>query len=202
MTVLAPARRAVARLVLGDTEGDGEDLARAWDVAERAGLTLAQAQLISLQAARALLHGDFEVAVELIDRSRALTQQTQLYAQARQDLVMPYPQQWDAPSITCWQVVVAASLAGSVGLDPAVPAAIADRLLPFADHLAVHGGIGALGPVAVYLGLAKGRLALASLHAGRGEWAAAAAEAAAAREVAEEIGMRLVALEAARLAHE
>ncbi|MGY1806334.1 ATP-binding protein [Blastococcus sp. SYSU D00669] len=292
VTVLALARRAVARLVLGDTEGDGEDLARAWEVAERAGLTLAQSQLISLQAARALLHGDFEVAVELIDRSWALTQQTQLYAQARQDLVMrsfvwidqgclperlaelpaeavevaptggtvlitalallqagqpaaaaaamaaedgfaAYPQQWDALSITCWQAVVAASLAGSVGLDPAVPAAIADRLLPFADHLAVHGGIGALGPVVVYLGqaeaaagrlenaeahlragievaaalglrpaLAKGRLALARVHVGRGERAAAAAEAAAAREVAEEIGMRLVAAEAARLVHE
>jgi 8-oxo-dGTP pyrophosphatase MutT (NUDIX family) len=106
-------------------------------------------------------------------------------------------------------------------------------LLPFADQLAIHGGIGALGPVGVFLGmveaasgrldeaeshlrqsietaerlglrpaLVRGRLALAGVLAARHERSAAAAEAAAARELAEEIGMRLLARRAARLAHE
>ena len=114
-----------------------------------------------------------------------------------------------------------------------MPAAIADRLLPFADHLALQGGIGALGPVVALPrraeaaagrtadaeehlrqavatserhgfrpALAKSRLALARLLAERGELAAAAEEAAKAREVADDVGMLGVSREAERLTHE
>jgi len=132
-------------------------------------------------------------------------------------------------SITCWQALIAAELSA----EPSVCAAIAERLLPFAEQIAIHGGIGALGPVGVFLGMAqagagqldaaerslrqaietaerlglrpalvRGRLALAGVLTARGERSAAAGEAAAAREVAEEIGMSLLARRAARLAHE
>jgi hypothetical protein len=104
-------------------------------------------------------------------------------------------------------------------------------LLPYADRLALHGGIGALGPVGTFLGrvedaagrpadaerhlrtavevaerhglqpsLARARLALSGVLTRRGDGSAGRAEAAAARSVAERIGMRLVAAEAARLA--
>ncbi len=146
---------------------------------------------------------------------------------AAADGFAPYPQQWDALSLTCWQAVVAAELAATVGIDPAVPAAITDRLRPFADQLAVQGGVGALGPVSVFLGraeaaagrtedadrhlrvaiatasrlglrpsLARGHLALAELLAGQGS-PEAAAHAGEALRLAEELGMRLVARQAA-----
>jgi hypothetical protein len=181
-----------------------------------------------MQAARAMLVGSLDVAMELVDRASGLNQRTQLYTRLWQDLVMrafiwidqgclpqrlaemdvenarrdggggsalltsiallqagrardaaavvvvedalvPLPLQWDSLSNTCWQAFVAAELAAdpAVRLDPAVPAAIADRLLPFADHLAIQGGIGALGPVGVYLGpveAAAGRTADAEAH--------------------------------------
>jgi tetratricopeptide (TPR) repeat protein len=286
VVALALSRRDVARLIRGDLDGDGgDDLARAWDVAERAGLPLVQAQLVSLQAARAALFGDFELALELTDRAVALHQRTQLYAQAAQDVAMrasvwihqgcaaerlagippvppvrgtvlitalalleagqpaaaaeamaaadgfaPYPLQWDAVALGCWQALVAAGLAATGGIDPAVPAAIADRLLPHAGRLAVQGAVGALGPVGVFLGLAeaaagrtddaerhlreavatasrlglrpslaRGHLALAELLVGRGD-PAAASHAAEALRLAEEVGMRLVAQQAAELA--
>ncbi len=285
VVVLALARRGVTRLVQGDVDGDGEDLARAWDVAERAGLPLVQAQLVTLQAARATLVGEFALALELVDRAVVLTQRTQLYEQTRQDLVSrafvwidqgclperlaefppveptgaavlltavallqagqpavaaevmaaadgfaPYPQQWDALSFTCWQAVVAAELAATVGIDPAVPAAITDRLRPFADQLAVQGGVGALGPVSVFLGRAEAaagrtedaerhlreaittasrlglRPSLARVHLALAELLAdrrsseAAVHAAEALRLAEDLGMRLVARRAAELA--
>jgi hypothetical protein len=288
MLVVALARRGVTRLALGDVDGNDADLARAWEIAEQHSLPLVSSQLISLQAARAMLDGSYEVAVELIDRAWAVTQRTQLYTQERTDLVMrafvwidqgclpeklaelapdamateatggtllitavallqagqpsaaaaavaaedgfaPYPLQWDALSITCWQALIAAELSA----EPSVCAAIAERLLPFAEQIAIHGGIGALGPVGVFLGMAqagagqldeaerhlrqaietaerlglrpalvRGRLALAGVLTARGERSAAAGEAAAAREGAEEIGMCLLARRAARLAHE
>nr|WP_246324669.1 BTAD domain-containing putative transcriptional regulator [Petropleomorpha daqingensis] len=288
MVAVALARRGVTKLALGDVDGNDADLARAWEVTEQHALPLVSSQLISLQAARAMLDGSYEVAMELIDRAWAVTQRTQLYTQARTDLVMrafvwidqgclperlaelatdamtteatsgtllitalallqagqpaaaaaavaaedglePYPLQWDSLSITCWQALIAAEL----NAEQTVCAAIAERLLPFADQIAIHGGIGALGPVGVFLGmveagagqldpaerhlrqaidtterlglrpaLVRGRLALAGVLAARGERSAAAGEAAAAREVAEEIGMRLLARRAARLAHE
>ena len=150
---------------------------------------------------------------------------------ARNDAFRPWPMQWDWLSLTCWQSTIAAGLGGLV--DPAVPGAIADRLAPYADHLALQGGIGALGPVALHLGraeaaagrtadaerhlrqavatsaqhrfrpsLARAHLALAQLLAGRGDVAAAAVEAATARDVADEVGMRRVWEEATRLTHE
>jgi hypothetical protein len=244
-----------------------------------------------MQAAREMLHGRLDVAMELVDRAHVLTQRTQLYTQTWTDLVMrafiwidqgcladrltalppesdagagaqvfviavalleagqpaaaaaimaehdafrPWPRQWDWLSLTCWQAYIAAELAASPGMvDPAVPAAVADRLLPFAGQLALQGGIGGLGPVALYLGraegaagrtaaaeehlrqgvatserhdllpsLARGRLALAQVLAARGAVAEAATEAAAALEVAEDVGMRLVARDARRLTHE
>ncbi|MFW3170246.1 hypothetical protein [Geodermatophilus sp. CPCC 206100] len=48
--------------------------------------------------------------------------------------------------------------------------------------------------------LAQGLLALARLHAGRGDWAAAGAEAGRARALAEDVGRRLVTRDAGRLA--
>jgi DNA-binding SARP family transcriptional activator len=292
MAAIALARRGVGRLVLGDVDGNDADLSRAWEVAEQHALPLISSQLISFRAARAMLEGSYEVALDLIDRAWAITQRTQLYGQNRTDLVMRafvwidqgclpeklatlgshamtnptsgtllitalallqagqpaaaaavmagddgfarYPLQWDTLSITCWQALIAADLAAepSVPLDPTVPAAIAERLLPYAGQLAIHGGIGALGPVGVFLGMAevaagrldaaeahlrsavatserlgfrparaRGRLALAGVLAARGDRSAAAAEAAAAREIAEQVGMRGLARRAAGLAH-
>ena len=114
--------------------------------------------------------------------------------------------------------------------DPAIAAAIADRRLPYATDLALQGGIGAMGPAALYLGraeaaagriateeehlragagtsdrlglrpsAARAHLALARLLAGRGE--GAADEAKRALELAEEIGMAVIARDARRLAH-
>ncbi|SEO59733.1 BTAD domain-containing putative transcriptional regulator [Trujillonella endophytica] len=227
VAMLALVRRAVARMGLGDVDGDAADLAAAWELARRHDLPLVHAQLVSMQAARAMLFGDLETAEELVDRTFALVQRTQLYTQSWQDLVMrsfiwidrgclaqrlpeaaagvdtsggagsgtlltaialleagmaaeaaaemarvdgwaPFPMQWDWLALTCWQAYAAAELAATpVGIDPAVPAAIADRLLPFADHLAVQGGIGAQGPVALLLGRAEaaaGRLDDAERH--------------------------------------
>jgi DNA-binding SARP family transcriptional activator len=227
--IAALARCAATRLSLGDVEGDADDLARAWELAQGQELPLVQSQLISFQAARATLHGEFELALELIDRAWALMQRTQLYAQNWTDLAMRafvwvdqgclgerlpqalpeeltaettpvgaallqaiaylqagqpaaaaelmaaqrawdrYPMQWDWVSLTCFQGHIAAALvaAPEVDLDPAIPAAIADRLQPYAGQLAVQGGIGALGPVPVYLGrveAAAGRTAAAEAH--------------------------------------
>ena len=72
-------------------------------------------------------------------------------------------------STTCRQAQLAADLAAApeVGLDPTIPGAIADRLLPHGEQFAVQGGIGALGPVAVYLGrveAAAGRTPAAEQH--------------------------------------
>jgi DNA-binding SARP family transcriptional activator len=290
LAVLAHARRATARLVLQDVTGADQDLADAWDLARRHELPLLQAQCVSLQAARAMLDGRLDVAMELIDRAWVLTQRTQLYTQTWTDLAMrafvwidqgclaekftalppeasvsggseafplalalleigqpaeaaavmeqysafqAWPMQWDWLSLTCWQARIAAELAATPGLmDEALLVRITDQLLPYADQLALHGGIGALGPVRLHLGrveaalgrtadaeqhlreaidvaarhgfrpsLAYARLEVARLLSRLGD-AAAAAEAARAREVAEEIGMRRVAAEAARLAHE
>jgi tetratricopeptide (TPR) repeat protein len=290
--IVALARRAAARLTLGDVAGHALDLDRAEELAQEHELPLVQSQLLSMQAARANLHGDFEVALALIDRAEALAQRTQLYGQSMQHLAMrsfvwidqgclperlaaawprepvpdpvgsqpllralallqagrtraaaevvgralePFPEQWDWVSLTSWQAEVAADLAAApdVHLDASVPAAIADRLLPYESQFAVQGGIGALGPVAISLAraeaaagrvddaerhlregvdvaqahelrpaLARGHLALAELLAGRGRRAESAAEAVAARDVAETIGMRHAAVRAARLAHE
>jgi hypothetical protein len=104
-----------------------------------------QAQLISLQAAREMLAGSYEMALELIDRARVLTQRTQLYTQTRTDLLM-------RAFVWIDQGCLPERLAE---LAPAVPSAIADRLRPYAAQLAIHGGIGALGPVAVPLGMAE-----------------------------------------------
>jgi DNA-binding SARP family transcriptional activator len=226
LLVVGLTRRAVARAVLGDVDGHAEDLATAWSVAEEHELPLIRGQVISLQAARAMLEGAFDVALELIDRARAFNQRTQLYAQSWTDLVMrafiwidqgclaermaevptdlasqegagrddaltavaliqagrpeaaaalmadrdgfaPLPMQWDWLSLTCWQAVIAADLAEASLLAPKISAAIADRLLPYADRLALHGGIGALGPVGTYLGRvedAAGRPAEAERH--------------------------------------
>jgi tetratricopeptide (TPR) repeat protein len=288
MVVLALVRRAVARMTLGDVDGDAEDLAAAWELARRHELPLVHAQLVGMQAARAMLSGALEAAEELVDRTFALVQRTQLYTQSWQDLVMrsfiwidqgclaarlpeaaagvdarsgadsgvlltaialleggqagaaaaemdradgwrAFPPQWDWLALTCWQAYAAAELAASpVGIDPAVPAAIADRLLPFADQLAVQGGIGAQGPVALLLGRAEaacGRLADAERHlrhavalsdrhglrpslargllalaSVRADREEAVALARRALAVAEEVGMALVARDARRLA--
>ena len=152
-------------------------------------------------------------------------------AMAEADGWRAFPPQWDWLALTCWQAYAAAELAASpVGLDPAVPAAVADRLLPFADQIAVQGGIGGQGPVALMLGraevaagrsddaerhlrqavatserhgfrpsLARGLLALASLLAARGDAASAGDLARRALEVAEEVGMVLVARAAREL---
>ena len=294
LAVQALSRRGVARLALGDVDGDAEDLAAAWELAGRHELPLIHAQLVSMQAARAMLAGSFDLAMELIDRASALNQRTQLYTQSWQEVVMRafvwidqgclpermasvspdaagpdggggdtllttltllqagrpveaaavmaerdafarMPMQWDWLSLTCWQAQIASDLAvfPEVRLEEGLLDRLADDLLPFAEQLAIQGGIGALGPVGVYLGrveaaagrresaeahlresievaerhgfrppLAKARLALAELLAARGARAEAAAEAVQARAVAQEIGMRLVADGAARLAHE
>ena len=88
LAVLAHARRANARLVLSDVTGADEDLADAWNLAQRHELPLLQAQCVSMQAARAMLDGRLDVALDLIDRAWVLTQRTQLYAQAWTDLAM------------------------------------------------------------------------------------------------------------------
>src|SRR3954471_10844176 len=64
------------------------------------------------------------------------------------------------------------------------------------QRLAGHGGLGALGPVAVYLGMPQAAVARAELVE---EHLRAREEAAAAQELAEEIGMSLVACRAAGL---
>jgi tetratricopeptide (TPR) repeat protein len=293
LEVLALARRGVSRLALGDVEGHADDLAEGWERAERHELPLIRAQLVAMQAARTMLSGSFEVAMELVDRAAALTQQTQLYTRSWQDLVMrafiwidqgclperlaemptdvagpdggsgdvlvtalsllqsgrpadaaavmagqggfePLPMQWDWLSLTCWQAVIATELASAgADVDRSLLERLAGDLLPFARQIAIQGGIGALGPVGLYLGrveaaagrtedaethlreaialaerhgfrppLARARLALAELLAGRGAPAESAAEAAEARAVADEVGMRLIVEQASRLAHE
>src|SRR5215207_6094146 len=77
-------------------------------------------------------------------------------AMTRHDAFRPWPMQWDWLSLTCWQAVIAAEPADAGALpDPAVAAAIADRLAPYGTRLALQGGIGAMGPVALYLGRAE-----------------------------------------------
>ncbi|MGK5173456.1 ATP-binding protein, partial [Geodermatophilus sp. CPCC 205761] len=87
---------------------------------------------------------------------------------AEHDAFRAWPMQWDWLSLTCWQALIAGDLADAGALpDPAVAAAIADRLLPHAHRLALQGGIGALGPTALYLGRAEaaaGRTAAAEEH--------------------------------------
>src|SRR5204862_1632529 len=61
--IVALARRAAARLTLGDVAGDAEDLARAWELAERHELPLVHSQLISFPAARAMMVGDYDLAM-------------------------------------------------------------------------------------------------------------------------------------------
>ncbi len=225
VAVLALARRATARMVRADVTGADQDLAEAWDLAQRHDLPLLQAQCVTLQAARAMLDGSLDVATELVDRAFVLTQRTQLYTQVWTDLAMrafiwidrgclaenvpedppeaPSPgavvafmmamallesdqpaaaaavmakhdafrswdMQWDWLSLTCWQATIAAGIARTPGLvDPSLPGEIADRLLPYADDLALQGGIGSLGPVALYLGrveAAAGRAEEAEAH--------------------------------------
>jgi hypothetical protein len=61
--------------------------------------------------------------------------------------------QWDWLSLTSWQARIAAELAEAGALpDVSVAAGIADRLLPHASRLVLEGGIGAMGPTALYLG--------------------------------------------------
>jgi hypothetical protein len=150
-------------------------------------------------------------------------------AMAAADGFAPHPLQWDAVALGCWQALVAAGLAATGGIDPAVPAAIADRLLPHAGRIAVQGAVGVLGPVGVFLGMAEaaaGRTDDAERHLreavatasrlglrpslARGHLALAellttpeaAVHAAEALRLAEEVGMRLVARRAAELAPE
>jgi hypothetical protein len=151
-------------------------------------------------------------------------------AMTEHDAFRPWPMQWDWLSLTCWQAVIAAELADAGALpDPGIAAAIADRLQPYATHLALQGGIGAMGPVALYLGRVEavaGRTAAAEEHlraavatsdrlgllpsAARAHLALgrlladrgdalAGAEAEAARRIAEEIGMTAVARDARAL---
>ncbi|WP_116451386.1 BTAD domain-containing putative transcriptional regulator [Blastococcus litoris] len=152
-------------------------------------------------------------------------------AMAEHDAFRPWPMQWDWLSLTCWQALIAAELAdGGVLPSPDVAAAIADRLLPYASHLALQGGIGAMGPVALYLGraeVAAGRVESAEEHlraaaatsdrlglrpsGARAHLAlaqllaergdaGAADEVAEALRVAEDIGMTGIARDARRLA--
>ncbi len=225
VAVLALARRATARMVRAEVAGADQDLADAWDLASRHDLPLLQAQCVTLQAARAMLDGNLDVAMDLIDRAFVLTQRTQLYTQVWTDLAMrafvwidrgclaenvpevppdapspgavvafmmamalleseqpaaaaavmaehdafrPWEMQWDWLSLTCWQAQIVAGIAPTPGLiDPALPGQIADRLHPYADDLALQGGIGSLGPVALYLGrveAAAGRVVQAEQH--------------------------------------
>ena len=148
-------------------------------------------------------------------------------AMTEHDAFRPWPMQWDWLSLTCWQAVIAAELADAGALpDPGIAAAVADRLQPYATHLALQGGIGAMGPVALHLGrveAAAGRTVAAEEHlraaaatsdrlgllpsAARAHLALgrllagrddtqARDEAATARRIADEIGMTAVARDA------
>ncbi|MGY1803816.1 BTAD domain-containing putative transcriptional regulator [Blastococcus sp. SYSU D00922] len=153
-------------------------------------------------------------------------------AMTEHDAFRPWPMQWDWLSLTCWQALIAAELADAGALpSPGIAAAIADRLLPYATHLALQGGIGAMGPVALYLGRAEaaaGRREPAEEHlraaaatsdrlglrpsGARAHLAlaqlldrrgdqGAADQAKEALRVAEDIGMTGIARDARRLAH-
>ena len=107
----------------------------------------------------------FVVALAMIEAGQP---QAAVAVMDEHDAFRDWAMQWDWLSLTCWQARIAADLAVAGALpDPAIAGAIADRLLPYAEDLALQGGIGAMGPTSLYLGRAEfaaGRTAAAEEH--------------------------------------
>ncbi|HMO10749.1 MAG TPA: hypothetical protein PKB06_04440, partial [Actinotalea sp.] len=72
-------RRAVLRTERFDLEGADEDVRAAWDLTERRRLPLLQRQIVLLQAARAVMTGELEVAERLLERAAEIGDRTQAY---------------------------------------------------------------------------------------------------------------------------
>lgn len=72
-------RRAILRVERFDLAGADDDLRSAWDLTERRRLPLLQQQIVQMQAARAAMAGELEVAERLLERAAEIGDRTQLY---------------------------------------------------------------------------------------------------------------------------